>query len=152
MAIATYLYIFGAFLISIFALQHTGRKQGWTWTPGYVIDLAATFCENLWEKIGKFLVWISSFYTVVDLKDWWITCDQVLGPTIRFIMSWTVAITTYVSEMKLYDHPYLISLGSTTLIGILSYLVYWKFGFINPYDLLIWLRTTRLVSFFISLV
>ena len=132
MSLLTYLYIVLAGCAFIFVLQHIGRKQGWKYTPGYFIDLVATFFEKVWAKIGRLCVWISSFYTYIDLKDLWLTCDQLVGPCVRFFFSWTQAITTYVSEMKLYDHPYLISLGTGTIVALISALVYHKYDWFHP--------------------
>lgn len=141
MSWTTYLYVALAISFTIFVLQHVGRKQGWTYTPGYFIDLVATFAEKAWAKIGRFCAWISSFYTYIDLKDLWLTCDQLVGPVVRFFFSWTKAITAYVSEMKLYDHPYLISLGTSTIVAILAALIYHKYDWVHP------LVTTCLVPF-----
>lgn len=147
MAITTYLYGIAFAIIFTIVLQHVGRKHEWKITPGSIIDSAATFCEQLWEKIGRFCVWISSFYTRIDLKDWWITIDQILGPSYRFVMSWTKFITTYVYEMKLYDHPYLISCGSATIVGAFSYLLYLKYSWIEPYVTIVYGQTSRLIPF-----
>jgi hypothetical protein len=120
------------FVVLIITLQHIGRTHGWTWTPGYVIEQVAIFSEHCWALVGRFWALISSFYARIDLKELWITCDQIFGPLSRLFWSWTQAFIEYTSVAHTFVHPGLVGLGSATLIGLVACLIYFKYTWFAP--------------------
>lgn len=119
------------FFFSIFFWQYTAKRNDWFLKPTYIIDLVTEQLVNFYTFLGKIAVWISSFYTFFDFKDLRETFNELCDSILNLLFSWTSFISSYVTNMNFYDHPYLITLGSVTLIGLLLYLVYrfrnWRF-------------------------
>ena len=113
-----------SFFLSIFFWQYAAKRNDWFFKPTYFIDLVTEQLVRAYTYLGKIVVWISSFYTFFDFKDLIETFEELCISVKNFLFSWQSFITSYVSNMSFYDHPYLISLGSITLISLALYLVY----------------------------
>ena len=118
--------------VLIFFWQHLGRKYNLTWKPTYIIDLVTAQLVRIWTFLGKVCVKISAFYSWIDPSDLLATGYELFVSVSKFFFSWTYFITSYVSGMKLYDHPYLISLGSATLVGLISWICYTHSNWFSP--------------------
>ncbi len=132
-------YVLLAFLgcFLIFTWQHVARKQKWTWKPSYILDLITNQLVKVWNFLGKVCVWISSFYTWIDPSDLLATLNELFTSVYHFLFSWKAFIESYVSNMNLYDHPYLVSCGTATLVALLSYIVWFNYAWFH--GLGIWL-------------
>ena len=125
----------GSFLF-IFFWQHIARKYGWQWKPSYMLDLVTEQLVRFFSWVGRIAVWISSFYTYINIKDLYATFAELYKSVADFVFSWKAFFESYISDMKLYDHPYLITLGSITLVTGTIYLLY-IYDFLWPFELII---------------
>ena len=120
----SYIVYFFGFFLSVFFWQYTAKRNDWVFKPTYFIDLVTDQINTIYNWLGKVVVWISSFYTFFDFKDLAETFEELYVSIRDLLFSWKTFVNSYVSNMSFYDHPYLISLGSITLVGLALYLVY----------------------------
>ena len=113
---------------SIICWQHVGRTRGLLWRPSHIIDLATEQLTAFWTFLGKLCVYISSFYTWLDLWQIFESISELCRSITKFFFSFKAFIESYTVNMKFYDHPYLISLGSVTIIAALLYITCYIFG------------------------
>lgn len=137
MLTSNYILLSGICSFLIFCWQHLARKHGWTWKPSYILDLVTNQLVKVWTFLGKVCVWISSFYTWIDPTDLLATLNELFSSIWKFLFSWLEFFKAYVANMKLYDHSYLISFGSATLVGLLSYVIWINFEWSHKVALLI---------------
>lgn len=112
------------FFVSAFFWQYTAKRNDWIYKPTYFIDLVTEQFNTIYNWLGRFAVWISSFYTFFDFKDLIETFQELYISIKNLLFSWRTFIVSYTSYMSFYEHPYLISLGSLTLISLVLYLLY----------------------------
>ena len=103
---------------------------------------------KVWTFLGKICVWISSFYTWIDPTDLLATLNELFSSIWKFLFPWLEFFRAYVTNMKLYDHPYLISFGSATLVGLLSYVVWVNFEW--SHKVVLWIMQPT-INFFIKM-
>ena len=138
----TLLKIVGGLLVTFFALffwEHYARKTESQVKPSVYLGYGAELAQRCWEYVGYAAAKISSFYTYIDLKDLMDTFHDLFKPMIDFVTSPLWAAKGYIAEMNLYDHPYLVTLGSATIVGVLAWFVRWKWVWFEPF--LGWLVT-----------
>ncbi|AYV77102.1 MAG: hypothetical protein Barrevirus12_11 [Barrevirus sp.] len=119
-----------AFLI--FCWQHIARKNGYKYKPSYILDTLTSYLIRLWTFLGKICVYLSSFYTWIDPNDIWATLKELFASVYHFLFSWTSFFQSYITNMKFYDHSYLISFGSATIVAIIAFLVSNNFTYFRP--------------------
>ena len=115
-----------------FAWEHIARINRLSTRPSVALTRLAHWCTSLFEWCGRGLAHLSSFYEYIyeylRLEEIGKTLYALLVPLWRTLTSPFWMVKGYVETMNLYDHPYLISLGSATLLGGISVWVYvWKF-------------------------
>lgn len=120
----SYILYLTSFFFSVFFWQYAAKRNDWVFKPTFFIDLVTEQLTRIYTFLGRIAVWISSFYTFFDFKDLIETFEELWISVKNLLFSWKSFIQSYVSNMNFYDHPYLITLGSITLIGLALYLVY----------------------------
>ena len=118
---------------TVFSWEHYARTHEKTFKPSVFISWLATKFQTFYTRVGKIVAWVSSFYTMIDLKELWVTYDNLAKPTVDLLTSGLWTFKSYYDEMKLYDHPYLITLGSGTIVAVLSTVIYWQYAMFQPY-------------------
>ena len=94
------------------------------------MTFVATKCKDLFFGIGKLLAKISAFLEWLD----WELIKQALHdffkPIFDTLFSWLWAAKGYIETMSLYDHPYLVALGSIIIV-IICYFALCYLGFMT---------------------
>ena len=66
MSLYTYLFYFGSLFFLAFGWEHYARKHNSDTKPSVFITWLAEWAQFCWNKVGQFLAWISSFFTLID--------------------------------------------------------------------------------------
>src|SRR3990172_3382994 len=111
-------------LFATFIWQHIGRKYKLAWKPTDIIDVVTVQLIKLWTVLGEICVWVSSFYTWIDPTDLLATLAELGASLWNLVFSIKAFVEAYITGMNLYDHSYLVSLGSATLVIVVACLVF----------------------------
>jgi hypothetical protein len=112
----------------LIAWEHGARISHLEWRPSVGLTYLANQSIKFFTQIGKILATISSFYTWINLDEFYQTLQDLFDPTIRLLSSPVYTIKGYLSVIVDYQYPILIVLGSMTLCAFLLFLVGKYFG------------------------
>lgn len=121
------LSIYGVCLafLALFTTEHITKQHYPTLRPSILIEFIGDHLNDLFTKIGNFLAYLSSFYTYIKLGDLYDTLVNLIDPIMNLIASPLAIIKGYFEASLEYRYPFMIGLGTMTLIG-LCYLAYKK--------------------------
>lgn len=119
------LYSTAAALLGTVVWEHIARKKNSNVKPSVGIDYVYQKSKAGFTKLGEGLAVLSSFYTYVDLKDVGQTVSDLTEPTLKTLVSPYHMVRGYLAQANLYNHPYLVTAGTLTLVP-LSYYLYTK--------------------------
>lgn len=100
-------------------------RRNLEFSPSVVLNSMSTYAIRFWRACGTLIAKISSFLTFFDFDDMLKAAEQLWKPIWETLTSWVYFFTGYISEMKLYDHPYLVTAGSIIIISILWYIAHY---------------------------
>jgi len=108
-------------IIATIASEHICRVNDIAHRPSVFLNFIAELSKTLWTNIGYYAAVLSSFYERLHLGDIASTLCALLKPIWNNITSPGWAIVEYCKTINTYDHPYLIVLGSTTILLGVAY-------------------------------
>lgn len=109
--------------LCVFAWEYIGKLVNTTYIPSVFLNMVASYCESVWVTVGYYIAKISSFYTYVNFTELFDSFLDIFRPSVEIVTSPFYAIKGYVTEMNVYNHPYLIAFGSLTLFFAATYLL-----------------------------
>ena len=112
----------------LFSWEYVAVRRKLETSPSFVLNKVAKNFQWGWEKLGCFVAWVSSFLTVFDFTDMLEAGRRLVTPIVSTITSGFYFFKGYIQEMNLYNHPYLVTLGSGILLAGLFYILQ-KYGF-----------------------
>jgi len=118
-------YGFCLVILALFATEHLTKHHYPSLKPSIFIKFVGDFLENIFTEIGHHLAYFSSFYTYIKLEDLYDTFLNLINPVIEVVGSPVSLLKGYLEVSLEYKYPFLVVLGTITLIG-LCYLVYKK--------------------------
>lgn len=119
------LFSIGCLVAILYSWEYTAIRRGYEVSPSVWLNFVSTKAQHFWETCGIWAAWLSSFLTVFDFKDMAKAAKQLVTPAWATMTSWIYFPIGYVSEMNLYDYPYVIILGSITALSLICYLMYY---------------------------
>ena len=124
-----------ALFLSMYVWEYTAIRRNLEFSPSVALTSMATYAVRFWEACGKIVAWVSSFLTLFDFDDLLKAAEQLWKPIWDTLTSWTYFFIGYVSEMNLYDHSYLITMGSIMIVSLLCYIAYYfgLFQYLEPF-------------------
>lgn len=122
--IATGISIIGFLL---FSWEYTAIRRELTYSPSVTLNKGVEFFRFICEELGNMAARLSSFLTIFDFSDMLKALNRLWTPCWQMITSGAYFFKGYVSEMNLYEHPYLVTLGSIILV----FLVFYSLRFFN---------------------
>ena len=112
----------------VFSWEYVAVRRKLEMSPSFVLNKVAKNFQWGWEKLGCFVAWVSSFLTVFDFTDMLEAGKRLVTPIVSTLTSGFYFFKGYIQEMNLYNHPYLVTLGSGILLAGLFYILQ-KYGF-----------------------
>lgn len=111
---------------AMFLWEHFARKRESTFKPSNGIIYLSVKLKALFEWLGGVFAHMSSFYTYINLGEFKQTAIDIVKPVGSLIVSPLYSIKGYYDQAtEGYKHPYLIGLGTATIVllgvGLLKY-------------------------------
>ncbi len=119
------LLFIGSALAILYVWEYAALRRGYEVYPSLGFTFVSTKAKLFWETCGIWAAWLSSFLTVFDFTDMVKAAKQLVIPVWDTVTSWIYFPIGYVSEMNLYDHPYVVVLGSIMAVSAICYLMYY---------------------------
>lgn len=113
---------FGSIVVSSIIWEYIAKRKKSNVKPSVGLTHTATFFSNGWRCLGELAAKISSFYTYLDFREIKEALHDLWKPIIELCFSWFQFFNGYFTTANLYNHPYLISFGSLTLLILLGWL------------------------------
>ena len=133
----------------IFFWEYTAVRQEYEISPSLVFNKTAHGCQWFFQKVGTSAAWVSSFLTMIDFEDVVKTFKRLLMPLWDICTSFLYLVEGYVMTMNVYDHPYLVTLGSLVLVTVILCALYYFNLLHHCLRVLMWL--SAVVSFCVFL-
>ena len=114
--------LFIAFAV-FFSWEYTALSYDHGYKPSDTLYSIAGMCQDIWEFVGYVCAKLSSFFTWVKFKRVLTVLHNMFEPLIKIFTSIFYFFKGYVDTAKLYEHPYLVGLGSIVLIGVLFWVL-----------------------------
>lgn len=136
-------------------IKEKGVKRDGKTRPSTIISYAAKKSQWGFSKIGEGFARISSLYTYFYLQEIADTFMKIMKPLLNLVTSPLYSIKGYVSQMEMYDHPYLVLFGTITIVFGVEYVAslydIFLFGYIGESMSLFYSHITllRLVELFV---
>lgn len=108
-------------IIATIASEHICRVNDIAHRPSVFLNFIAELSKTLWTNIGHYAAVLSSFYEYLHIADLANTLYGLFKPVWDFFTSPFWAVVEYCKTIITYDHPYLIVLGSITIILGVAY-------------------------------
>lgn len=89
--------------------------------PTTMLDFITAKVKYVCFHIGKFIAYISSFYEYLALGEIFDALCELTNSTWNLLTSGFQIIRGYISVSHLYEHPYLVTCGSITIVAALAY-------------------------------
>ena len=103
----------------LFLWEHIARQRKSNIRPSVGLTKVANFASNWFYKLGRLLARISSFYTLIELKELQQTAHDLLEPAVRLIASPAQTLFGYCNYAFMRRYPMVILWGSVTLLGLI---------------------------------
>jgi hypothetical protein len=111
--------------ITIFIWEYVCKRSGFTFKPSTIVTYVASILSTMFSWLGTMLAKISSFLTLLDFKEFIETFSDIYYSLVTLIDSPFHFIKGYFETAGIYDHPYLIIVGTITLTCFTSYALYY---------------------------
>jgi hypothetical protein len=106
----------GLLVATVFFWEHFGRLYLFP-RPSNGLKWVATTAVDAFTRIGRFLAYLSSFYTYIRLGDMVQTMSDLVIPIVKLVISPFYILYGYGTTLAKYKYPILIVLGSASLIA-----------------------------------
>ena len=111
---------------AMFLWEHFARKRDSNFKPSTGITYLSVKSKALFEWLGGVFAHLSSFYTYINLGEFKQTAIDIGRPIGSLVVSPLYSIKGYFDQAtEGYKHPYLICLGTMTIVlmgfGLMSY-------------------------------
>jgi len=125
-------------LIALVMYEHVGRINKYKYRPSIFLNWVARVAQSCFRNLGKFFAILSSFYELINFHELKQTLEDLCNPIIELVRSPFYIIVGYVKQMSVYDHPYLIIIGSVTIVSSIllsgvTYILYDDTYYTIPY-------------------
>ncbi len=121
------LIAFCAVFVFTFVWEYTCLEHGWPNKPSKFFKIGSEFIQEQWENLGYLFAKISALFTWIKLEKVFQALSDLLEPLVEIILSPVYFIKGYVDTANLYDHPYMVGIGSFVLLMGIGY-VLTRFG------------------------
>lgn len=112
-----------AFFVLLVVVEHTLKVNQITYKPSVFFQYCADKFSDFFWSIGKIWADISSFLTLLDLKDLLKTLDDLVTPLWKFFLSPLYIFKGYAEEAMTYVNKVgLVYIGSFALVVLAIYL------------------------------
>jgi len=121
--------------VALYGWEYSAVRYELAFSPSIYLQYIADTLGRFFEAYGRFVAWISSFLTIFDFSDMYTAGLRLVNPLIEIILSGTHAIIGYVSEINVYDYPYVVVAGSIIIIAATIFAIYYFriFPSVNEY-------------------
>ena len=113
------LLAFGALLTGILLWEEHG-----SYTPSHGLTWLKTHLKTCWEWFGTEFARFSAFLVWLDLGRYWFAFWRLVGLFCEVIGTPVWAIHAYIKTSRLYEHPWLVPLGSSLILLSTAALLY----------------------------
>ena len=96
--------------------------------PSTAIDQLTTLSMKVWEVLGRFCAYLSSFYVYLGFEDFVLAAVQLANSTWNLLCSAGEFTKSYILTINLYDKPYQVVAGTLTLFATLISIVGFYYG------------------------
>ena len=93
--------------------------------PSTLITNLVVRSRTIFEWLGNRLAWVSSFLDWLDLKDMIKAFKNLCEPMIDLCITPLYTVKGYIDQLNIYDHPYMVFVGTLILATSLWYFVSW---------------------------
>ena len=100
------------------------KRYDITYRPSFFLSKISKFLTDTFEYIGEIFAKLSSFYTYINIDSLKKTLEDLIKPIFTSMMSPFYIVKGYALEIDLYEHPYIVFLGSVTLVALVLALLY----------------------------
>jgi hypothetical protein len=104
--------------VVLFITEHIGRKAKTIFRPSVGLSYCADQAWWFWELCGNIFAKICSFYTYIDVTEIIETFIDLFTPMAKLVTSPLRFAYGYFNTADTYKYPFLIGLGTVTLMGI----------------------------------
>ncbi len=120
--------VVGVCLPFLFTWEYVCRKSGSEVKPSVALSQVATWTYDTFYRVGDLFARISSFYTYIDFEDLIGTVNDLFKPVVDILFSPWAMIKGYltVARDECYNNPYLVVLGSITLVSLIAMAYYYR--------------------------
>jgi len=116
--------IIGTFL-GLYLWEYSAVRRNLDFSPSVYLQYVADILGRFFEACGHFVAWISSFLTVFDFADMYKAGLRLVNPIIEIIFSGYHFVIGYVSEINIYDYPYVVVAGSIIIVSAILFAIYY---------------------------
>src|SRR5438445_2016539 len=132
------IYITTASAFLSFVWEYTAKRYASTIKPSVALTYLANGCYDVCYGMGTYAAKLSSFLTWLDFNEIIATGHDLVKPIINIFVSPYYFLTVYINTSLLYEHPYLVAMGSITVLLLLLFIYYtWFMSDVNRQWLLI---------------
>lgn len=104
--------------------EHIARVNDVQFKPSVFVRRLSTVSENIFQIIGEHFAHISSYITVLKIKELFITTYDLLKPTVHLVLSPFYMIDAFIEEAHEYKYPIMIAIGSGLLLSLAISVLY----------------------------
>jgi hypothetical protein len=107
------------------AIEYALRELGFQQRPSYHLSIIANWSIRFWRFLGETFAWLSSYLDWFDMTKLLQTIRDLFLPVWNIMTSPIWFLWGYINTADLYNHPYLVVLGSVILITLISATIYY---------------------------
>jgi hypothetical protein len=112
-------------ILGLYLWEYSAVRSDLAFSPSVYLQYVADILGRFFESCGHFVAWFSSFLTIFDFADMYKTGLRLVNPILEIIFSGYHFIIGYVSEINLYDYPYVVLAGSIIIITSILFAIYY---------------------------
>jgi hypothetical protein len=124
-----YPLIIGSFF-ALFIWEFICYKTKYQYKPSTAFNYIANLARSFFKSCGIIIAFISSFYTYLgDLWEYLYhdlaqVCEDFFFPIWKILSSWTWVFVGYFEKLNLNKYPWLVFLGSVSILGLMGFITY----------------------------
>lgn len=110
--------------ITVFLWEYAAKKALITFKPSSITQFVADQVVSGFYTLGRGVAYLSSFYTYLNFNEFIETAHDIVKPCFDLVTSPYHFLRGYLDTSLLYQHPYLVFMGTITILIVVSYLIY----------------------------
>lgn len=121
----SFVYYLGISISTLVLMEFVCLQFNLTHSPSTLISKISDKSKELFEYLGKIVALISSFYARLKLELLWQAISNLFVATAKLLISPFYFLEGYKDIMLQYKYPIMVIVGTATIIGAVSYGVYY---------------------------